>query len=584
MQLSLKPYDKNIYPLGGILIKGVSIVHWIKEIQAVGLSLSAVSTYPIPDLIPNSIWGCLVVATLEQKKIDIRGNMYYQVIDNLLFIPEKAILFPKLFPEEIQKLFLNKPHLFHPELGIVELLEEINWQKYITTLKQSSVEATKPEPPAFIPKQIKSFQIKPISVEETIKKMEDKEFPQQEKLKDEPLTPLEKAKLYFYRQLFQKTKTSYTKDNKGEKIEKTDLLHTIENVKDFFSTHKDTHWSEEMQKEYEDLERRNQSQIEQLLEMLKKNPQEALKYAIPLDSGGTTRGGESSSPFELFKRWSNFSLFDTPSNQSGTGTTNLGDKVFYDLQTQYHRTAEGLIQQKDYRKAAFVYMKLLKNYLLAAQTLEKGELYQEAASVYLKYLTNKEKAAECYEKGKSIEEAIAIYKELEKYEKVGDLYMQINQKRNAEVSYEIVVGKYTDKKQFVKASLILRNKMQDGARAQEFLLLGWRQKEDAFNCMNNYFANIKEIKELKQEIQNIYDFEVDSSNESIFLQVLKHEIEKDEALIPTVRKIAYEIISKQLPANPSMVSELIPFNKKDKRVVKDTIRYKSTANTTWRLL
>jgi tetratricopeptide (TPR) repeat protein len=232
------------------------------------------------------------------------------------------------------------------------------------------------------------------------------------------------------------------------------------------------------------------------------------------------------------------------------------------------------MKKGDYTKAAFVYMKLLKNYTLAAQTLEKGKFYGEAASVYLNYCYNKGKAAECFEKGAMISNAIELHKELNNLEKVGDLYAAINNRKEALFHYRKVADSYTANHQYLKAALLYRKKMNEEETAQDVLLKGWRQNRDAFNCMNNYFSGIRETKQLGYEIETVYQNEVTLVNREIFLRVLQHEYGRHQELNQQVRDLAYEIIVEQAKSNPSIVSELQKFNKEDKLLTKDTMRFK----------
>src|SRR5690606_12145948 len=124
-------------------------------------------------------------------------------------------------------------------------------------------------------------------------------------------------------------------------------------------------------------------------------------------------------------------------------------------------TAHTLIKQKEFHQAAFVYLKLLRNPALAAQALEVGNHFQEAATLYLQNGGNKSKAAECYEKGHMIAEAIELYKELKENEKVGDLFVRIGNRPEANFYYEKVVENYIEKEQYVKGSLIYKHKMND---------------------------------------------------------------------------------------------------------------------------
>ncbi|MGC4104119.1 tetratricopeptide repeat protein [Ferruginibacter sp.] len=297
-----------------------------------------------------------------------------------------------------------------------------------------------------------------------------------------------------------------------------------------------------------------------------------MKYAIPLDDQGITRGSQLGS-FEMSRRWNSFDLFGNRSF-SGSGTSFTGMDSYSKLMQEYNKTAQLLIEQKDYHKAAFVYMKLLKNNSMAAHTLEQGKLYPEAASVYLKYLQNKNKAAECYEKGHMISDAIGLYKELNENEKVGDLYMLQHKKPEAFSHYQLVADGHINSRRYVKASLLYRNKMQDTNGAQHLLLQGWRTNRDAFNCINNYFENIHDKKSLLHAIDEVYEKDTNDNNKAVFLSALKHEHKKDAAIAERTKEIAYEIVAGQAAKNPDIVAELKNFNE-DKSLSKDVARYKA---------
>ncbi len=570
MELRIRPFHKNTYPFGGFLIKNPSVSVWLKEIQSLNFSLQNVQIFPISDIIPNSIWGCFVLTTNKLTLNQVGKNEICQQIAANLFIAEKSILQPELSPNEIEKLFSKNIHVFHPDFGLIELTEELNLEKILSEPTLKSFYITKPNPPVFIPKQINSFQVKPVPPEEVLKNMEEKIFPKQEKMKDEPLSAFEHLKLGFYKTLF--SKSSEKREGAGESvnIKKSDWWTKLESL--FKGVGKEGGISEKMQQDFEDLEKRNQKQMDKLMDLFKNNPDEALKYAIPLDDNGSSRGG-TSGQFEMSKRWTNFSLLgDMLGGKGSGGGIDMGDHYFT-LQKQYSDTALEFIKQKQFHKAAFVYMKLLKNPHQAAETLATGEYYQEAAGIFLKHSNNKKRAAECYEKGNMTGEAIEIYKDLGENEMVGDLYVKIKKRREADTYYGFVIDDYKSKSQYVKASLIYKNKMNNERGGQSMLLQGWRVNADAFNCLNNYFANISDIKELKTEIDAVYNYDVSPQNRESFLRVIKHEFDKKNELSDSIKEMAYEIVAAQIPTNPTIVSELKGFNPKDQQLTKDTIRF-----------
>lgn len=274
-------------------------------------------------------------------------------------------------------------------------------------------------------------------------------------------------------------------------------------------------------------------------------------------------------------------------NQSGRRVANGGGNFYLEpslfdkIRNKYEELAQKYINEKDYRRAAKVYMNLLRDNYRGAKTLEDGGLYNEAAVIYLKKLKNKSEAANCYEKAKQYRKAIDLYKELEQKEKVGDLYREINDVKNANTYYQMVVDDYVNNSQMVKGSLIYRKKMEMPDEAQKILLKGWEEDLDAFNCLNNYFANIFDVKKLDQQIQELYE-KTSSDKKIIYLEAMKYEFKKDPKLQTTTRNIAYEIIAEKIATRSEIVNELKYFNPDDEVILKDISRYKTGRNRMFR--
>jgi tetratricopeptide (TPR) repeat protein len=460
----------------------------------------------------------------------------------------------------------------HSDSGLVELQEIINWSDLICIPEYTTIQITSPADSTRIPAVIKSFQISPISPDEVIKQLEESSFPERKNLEHKPLSISEKIKLQTLRLLFQRKKID-NNSHSDKKPESTILLEKLQNCLSFYP--EQNNLIENLKNDFADLEERNQNQLDKLMNLFHDNPEEALKYAIPLDTENTSRGGKKHL-LDLSVRWSNFSLFNRHSNlhNSSDGSYLLPDNAFIQLQAQYIKTANELVKNKKYQKAAFVYLKLLKNFYMAARTLEDGEFYSEAAAIYMKYLNNKVKAAFCYEKANMLQQAIDLYIELNENEKIADLYLLLNNHAFAKKYYTKVINDYLSKDQFLKASIILKNKLSDYVGAQNVLMRGWEENKDSFNCLNNYFANIQNVDELQKEIQNVYENRTNADKKEAFLQVLKHEHKKNSKLANIVKSIAYEIIAQQLLKNPSIVSDLKAFNGNDNLLIRDIMRFK----------
>lgn len=568
MQLTHKPHLKNTYILFGLLLKGNSITALLSQLSQLEINLAHVPIYGIPDVTPNSIWGYYIACDLKNIAIQkLKNYERCQLVHSKLLIPEYSIIYPKISDIEIESLFNTHTHILHPDFGLFALESPIDFTSMTNCENNSTIEFFKPFDSVYIPELIRKIDVKIISPEETIKNMEKNLFPQKEELKEAPLSLTEKLKYTILKQFFKKSEETESSSELANTGFESSFFTYIANLIPSLNKH-----VEKIATDFEELHHRNSSELDKLMKLFKDNPEEALKYAIPIDTTGTNRGTEQV-PFTMTKIWNSFKLFGNERPYGNTGNVQVVNDSFYQLNQQYRKSALDFIKANEYEKAAFIYLKLLKDPYTAAHTLENGKFYQEAASVYLKHSNNKQKAAECYEKGRMTSDAIKLYKELYQFEKVGDLYMSINNQAEANIHYQLVVDEYKNNNQYIKASLILRKKMQQIDAAQVLLLEGWQKNKDQFNCLNNYFNNIKDNDILIKEIAAIYKKDITQENILTFLSVLKYECLKNETVKTKTKDIVYEIISTQAHINPSIVNELKSFTT-DSQINKDITRYK----------
>ena len=551
MQLAVKPYHKNLYPRGGILVRGNTVTGWLQQVQEMGLALEGMDIYPIAGREANTIWGCLLAPREAVWPADTGSNVYCQCLQDILFLPENSQLYPQLSVEELNRTLKGKRHLFHPETGWIELPAPILWEELLVLPGEVHRLVIPPEPSVFIPSRLNAFYKHSLPFEDVLANMDSELFAEHTS-DTRPLSVWEKIKLRFLR-LFR----SGDKQPPGLK----------------------------------ELEERNNREIHKLLDLFKKDPREALKYAVPINNDGVSRGLSIPSAYRFSRFWESLSLLGSwlgamggsvsgsgiSSSGAAGGSVLLGKRYIDRLNQEYRNAAYTLMKNKEYQQAAFVYLKLLKDYASGAEALEKGGFYAEAASVYLKYANNKNRAAECFEKGQLPLEAIELYKEMLRDEKVGDLYLSIGKRKEARPYFEKVIGLYVHNHQYVKAAAIHRDKLDEPAEAQSLLLQGWKNGSDGVNCLTWYFALVPDARRLEQEIQNIYRRETTEKNREKFLQVLKHQFDRYETIQDTVRDIAYEIVAARIGEDPFIASELQAFNKKDKRLLKDILLYRQRA-------
>ncbi|BAV07988.1 Soluble NSF attachment protein, SNAP [Filimonas lacunae] len=565
MQLVVKPAITNQYPLKALFIRGGDVKLWLREIQAMGLSLLEVDVYALPGTSANTVWGCLLVPLKGLAAVETGIHVRSQLVGECLFIPAYSTIYPVVTPTEVNVLLKMQLHCWHPEIGITELEQPVQFSQLLAMPQLSQQQIVQPAKGVHLPALIQSYQVKEVAAEEVLQKMEEQLFPESKSLENKPLGIWEKIKLWILRLLLRGGMPSAggSAGLSGWRLKIANWLAGKTNGK----------WLQKMQQSLENLEQRNQRQLDRLLDMLKNDPDTALQYAIPLDPDGAGRGSKLME-WDLGKRWFDFGLGKGSSSGVG-GSFGFTDNSFKRLEDQYRATALELMKQQQYEKAAFVYLKLLKDHFQAAKALEEGKLYAEAAALYLKHGNHLAEAARCYENGNMTLKAIELYAQLGMHEKAGDLYRSIGQKEDAVYHYGKVADDYIQGKRYSKAADIYQHKIQDMAQAQNLLLEGWRAyKGDARNCLDKYLTNIGEERLVMNAIDNIYMRETNERNKPAFLDVLKGSYTKYPELSAPIKDIAYEIIAEYIEGQPAMAEELQHFNKEDHNLTKDILLYK----------
>ncbi|WP_259014669.1 hypothetical protein [Emticicia fluvialis] len=503
MVFEIKPFHKNSFPRKGILIKGSDAREWLQGIYKLGIDPEKARIYALPDNTANKIFGCLVVPEKGIEPIDIGSNNYMQCINNKLFIPENTITFPEISQAEWSRQFSGHAYVMHPHIGMVELTEEIDWSQLIKLPDVAEAEITRPSEGIYIPDKLHSISIQ--ADENSLAKSIEEQV---------------------------KTDAAY------------DLSLNIDK-----------------------LMKGNHREVDKLLELLKKHPEKALLLGIPLDVMGSYRGGgdgkfkfgktiggesregskiglaariwvliaaivfiavfftnkkdASSIPVILIAIWLIYKAFKASpdGNRRSSRAARIDMSKFETLQNQYEKLAKDFVAQKEYHKAAAVYLKLLNNPFMAGQVLEEGGYYGEAGAIYLKHCKDRDRAATCFEKGRLYMKAIEIYKELQQPEKVADLYTLLKNSKEANRYYEMVIEDYIKNKQYVRASIIYRKKMKQPLKGQALLLQGWHQNLDAYNCLNNYFVNIENTELLINEIRRFMPMNLKKASKKPFYRL-----------------------------------------------------------------
>ncbi len=543
---------------------------WLNVLNANHLDLEEIHCYPTPKSIADiRLSGVFVIlkTPLKYNECELR-HPFYQ-LGNQMYLPFNTELFPPVTKDEINGLSLYPIQCFHKDIGLIgwEKEEALNWKTLSFDIKKGSDPWDLATHRSFtVPKLTSLSLISPESENEVIDELESEidkkdlsDIPldtnEKRNYKDALISKIAKPLLkgglgilgailgglgilgIFLSKLFPNSNgsshaQSFEKmmNNNSSKPMKPNALHKLH---------------EWLKANLDKLEKQQQKELNKLLKMFDNNISEALKYAIPLGGDELGRGDDVPS-FKLSKSTPSFNLGRLGTRVSSYGW-DLGNH-YYELRQKYIAAAKKELELKNFRKAAYIYAHLLKDYHNAANVLEQGAYYEEAAVLYLKKMKNKAAAASCYEKGMLYEKAIEIQKELGNNEKIGDLYALANNKQRSEDYYSLTSNEYLDRKDFLNAARVQKEKLKALETSKTLLLEGWKTSSKSEICLTTFFNESFETtpKAFPELIHSVYKNDTSSHLESKFLNVLQKIPLKDYAAEDLSTEIAYQIVSKKI--------------------------------------
>ncbi|QGJ70513.1 Hypothetical protein PBC10988_22100 [Planctomycetales bacterium 10988] len=242
-------------------------------------------------------------------------------------------------------------------------------------------------------------------------------------------------------------------------------------------------------------------ELERLMRLLLENPDEGLKYALPLFGGpgrGQAQGG------------SKLPLRDVRFNLDGMRTAGPADpwdinqQDFQWLTDRYTELANRERTLGRYRRAAYIYSKLLGNHALAAQVLCEGRYFQEAAALYLDELKSPLEAAKCYEKAGLFQEAILLYEKKKEWETAGQLYQRLGEDEQAEQRFELAIKAAIEQEHFMEAARLTETYLHDTERTLNYLKEAWPYTSEARECLQKQLEILARL-DRHQEVGRLFD-------------------------------------------------------------------------------
>ena len=231
------------------------------------------------------------------------------------------------------------------------------------------------------------------------------------------------------------------------------------------------------------IEAARHRELDRLMNLLDQNPDEGLRFALPL--AGDAMRGLAPPGARLPNR-----TVDYGRGGGGRGPAdvwNVHEEYRRKLTLRYRELANREIGLGRHRRAAYIFAELLGDWNAAAKTLADGAHYREAAVIYDERLRRPLEAAQCLERGGLTTEAIVIYERLNQHEKVGDLYMQLEQVADAEVAYRRAVEGKRSAQDRLGAAVLLEEKLAVPDEAWDELAGGWPNSPQAAGCLRAAF-------------------------------------------------------------------------------------------------
>ena len=243
-----------------------------------------------------------------------------------------------------------------------------------------------------------------------------------------------------------------------------------------------------------------QREMDRLLRMLDEDPDEGLKYALPM-AGDAARGIAPPSA-SLVSRSVDFQLGGAGSG-GPADVWELPPDTQFQLIKRYRELAAREVQLGRYRRAAYIHAELLGDLNTAATTLVNGRFYREAAVLYRDKLNRPLDAAHCLEQGGLLLEAIPIYRQQGQIEKVGDLYRRLEDHEQADSAYREVVESTLARHDHLDAARLLQEKLDAPEEALAALDAGWPESPQARSCLKNSFTLLAKLGRHDDTVQRI---------------------------------------------------------------------------------
>ncbi len=204
--------------------------------------------------------------------------------------------------------------------------------------------------------------------------------------------------------------------------------------------------------------------------------EEALRRALPL--GGDAAGSNAATNAGLPQHSLLYSLSNLLAGRNVAASAWFTpNDLYYSLQAEYRKQAEEAARQGDYRRAAFIYAKLLNDLSGAARILSQGGLHRDAAVLYQGPLNNLREAAREWESAGEIDKAVEILvDQLRDHLAAAEVYRRVGANDRALHYYRKAADKLIAEDKDFEAGELYRDRAQRLDLALQAFADGWNRR------------------------------------------------------------------------------------------------------------
>jgi hypothetical protein len=234
------------------------------------------------------------------------------------------------------------------------------------------------------------------------------------------------------------------------------------------------------------LQARRHRELDRLLNLLQRDPDAGLRFAIPLrdaSSRGVAPPSDRLGTHDVDFRWKIVFGGNRPAD-SWDVPADLQRK----LREQYMAAANREARLGRHRRAAYIYCHLLGEFSLGAASLVEGRHFHEAALLYRDKLNNVRAAADCLANGGLLSDAIPLYVELGLDETAGDLHARLEQHDEARVCYRGAMQRLIQSGDILNAARLLETRLNEPDEALDVLAGTWPRQDASGSYLREWFA------------------------------------------------------------------------------------------------